>query len=448
MTKPDNQPCWCKCTICLTLDPRGTLQTQRTVRKHCEYNDRKLGLSRGTTWQHASYRTAPDDATQFIEDQWNNDVSGDEFSNEGDVRDDGEMSYYNDRPEEVTEPQDASVRSDFHWLAEEMGVDRGGSLFSSDSEDGGALDDWRFSMDDDISRNDSESDLSSDSEHDHIADITKDPLFYSRHDLFNGDQSDDEDEPTQQDLPPVFGDHPAIRNAYIRAFLGVAFDGMTHKAASLMLTGFFYAFGAGTAGGLDFPGADNFARTIGTVEKRLGVSTAGFIIYLVLCPLCWTTHHPRRLPFLESPCCFNGDCLGTLYTTKRLSDGTEKRTPVLILPYVPPSQAIQRMCLRPGKVAQWQHWRGVGDEPGVRPPTTQKGFDAYDDPDKLLHDVTDAWGWRAIQAGLERRRNGCWEVSDISVLEKAQQFVALPNGLVLQMNIDWYCNLPPSSASV
>ncbi|KAF9464321.1 hypothetical protein BDZ94DRAFT_1308102 [Collybia nuda] len=216
-----------------------------------------------------------------------------------------------------------------------------------------------------------------------------------------------------------------------------------HKAAYLMLTRFFYAFGAGTAGGLDFPGADNFARTIGTVEKRLGVSTAGFIIYLVLCPLCWTTHHPRRLPFLKSPCCFNGDCLGTLYTTKRLSDGTEKWTPVLILPYVPPLQAIQHMCLRPGKVAQWQHWRGVGDKPGMRPPTTRKGFDAYDNLDKLLHDITDAWGWRMIQAGLECCRNGCWEVSDISVLEKAQQFVALPNGLVLQMNIDWYCNLPP-----
>ncbi|KAF9464320.1 hypothetical protein BDZ94DRAFT_1308101 [Collybia nuda] len=200
MTKPvaDNQPCWCKCTICLTLDPWGTLQTQCTVCKHCEYNDRKLGLSWGTTWQHASYGT------------WNNDVSGDDFLSEGDVRDDGEISYYDDWPEEVTEPQDASVRSDFHWLAEEMGVDRGGSLFSSDSEGGGALDGWRFSIDDDISRNDSESDLSSDSEHDHIADITKDPLFYSRHDLFNGDQSDDEDESTQQDLPPVFGDHPAI----------------------------------------------------------------------------------------------------------------------------------------------------------------------------------------------------------------------------------------------
>jgi hypothetical protein len=93
------------------------------------------------------------------------------------------------------------------------------------------------------------------------------------------------------------------------------------------------------------------------------------------------------------------------------------------------------------KVAQWQHWRGVGDEPGVRPPTTLQGFDAYPDPDKLLHNVTDAWGWQAIQASLEHRRNGCWEVSDISVLEKAQQFVTLPNGLVLQMNIDWYSTL-------
>ena len=115
----------------------------------------------------------------------------------------------------------------------------------------------------------------------------------------------------------------------------------------------------------------------------------------------------------------------------------EKRTPSLILPYVPPSRAIQRMCLQPGKVAQWQHWRGPSDEFGIRPPTTDRGFDAYPDPDKLMHDITDAWGWRAIQAGLERRRNGSWEVRDVNILELAQQFIALPNGLVLQINIDW-----------
>jgi len=65
------------------------------------------------------------------------------------------------------------------------------------------------------------------------------------------------------------------------------------------------------------------------------------------------------------------------------------------------------------------------------------GFDVYPDPNKLMHDITNVWGWRAIQAGLERHRNGSWEVCDVNILELAQQFIALPNGLVLQMNIDW-----------
>jgi hypothetical protein len=214
-------------------------------------------------------------------------------------------------------------------------------IFSLDSEDG--TDDWYFSMADKLSDNDSKSDASSASGQDHTQDITQDPLFHSQHDLFNGNQSNNDslEEDAERDLPRAFDDHPAIWNAYLHVFLGVAFDGMTHKAASLMLTGFLYAFSVGIIAGLDFPGAEDFARTIGMVEKQLGVSTLGFIIYLVLCPLCWTTHHPCQLPILESPHCSNTNCSGTLYTTKRLADGTEKRTLVLILPYVPPSQAIQ-----------------------------------------------------------------------------------------------------------
>ena len=94
------------------------------------------------------------------------------------------------------------------------------------------------------------------------------------------------------------------------------------------------------------------------------------------------------------------------------------------------------MCLRPGKVAQWQHWRCPSDEFGIQPPTTDQGFDVYPNPNKLMHDITDAWGWWAIQAGLERCQNRSWEVHDMNILELAQQFVALPNGLILQMNID------------
>ncbi|KAK6972061.1 hypothetical protein R3P38DRAFT_3333443 [Favolaschia claudopus] len=55
-----------------------------------------------------------------------------------------------------------------------------------------------------------------------------------------------------------------------------------------------------------------------------------------------------------------------------------------------------------------------------------------------MADISDEWGWRAVQAGLERRRNGVWEIRDVDVSERAQQFVALPNGLVIQIDIDWF----------
>lgn len=281
---------------------------------------------------------------------------GDDNSIDGDLAPEAEMDY-DGQVEDLAEPQGGSVRNEFRWLAEELEPGGYGMGFSSDSECEDETDEWSFSMDNNPFEGDSDSpsecDSNSDFGQDPIENVTDDPLFSSRHELFNIHASEDESlEDSERDLPWAFDDHPAIRNAYLCVFLGVAFDGITHKAASLMLDGFANVFGASAAAGLDFPGADNFSRTICTVEKRLGISTEGFIIYLILCPVSWATHHPRRLPRLDSPNCSNGDCSGIIYTTKRLSDGTEKRTPLLILPYVPPSRAIQRLCLRPGKVAQ------------------------------------------------------------------------------------------------
>jgi hypothetical protein len=212
---------------------------------------------------------------------------------------------------------------------------------------------------------------------------------------------------------------------------------MTHDAVANMLESSHTILRSAAASGVDFPGLSNFALTLGTVEKRLGVSTNNLIIYLFLCDVCWKPHYPEELSTRETPECDQPGCTGTLYTCKRLSSGAEKRTPVLTLPFVPPEKAIQRMCLQPGKVAQWQEWRGPADAPGKREPSTRTGYDAFDDLDKPMVDITDGWGWRAIQAGLERRRNGIWEIRDVDVHELRQQFVALPNGLVLQINVDW-----------
>ncbi|KAJ7027447.1 hypothetical protein C8F04DRAFT_879956, partial [Mycena alexandri] len=278
---------------------------------------------------------------------------------------------------------------------------------------------------------------SSDSEL-YIEDITSDPLFRTRASLFDSFQPDQEEPAPESDVPWAFNDHPAIRHIYIRAFVGAAFEGMTRSAVGSMLEGAQVVFQSAQRAGVDYPGLENFARTLGTVEKRLGVSTDDLITYFFLCDVCWKPHSPVQLASLHSPHCTNPNCAGTLYTTKRLSSGSEKRTPRLTLPFVPPEKALQRMCLQPGKVAQWQEWRGPDDTAGKRAPSTLRGYAAFPDLDKPMIDITDGWGWRAIQAGLERRRNGVWEIRDVDVHELKQQFVALPNGIVIQINIDWF----------
>ncbi|KAJ7254527.1 hypothetical protein C8J57DRAFT_1033600, partial [Mycena rebaudengoi] len=210
--------------------------------------------------------------------------------------------------------------------------------------------------------------------------------------------------------PWAFDDHPTIRNTYIHAFVGAAFHGMTHAAVANMLSGSHILLKSADANGTNYPGLQNFARTLGTVEKRLGVGTDTLITYFFACDICWKIHHPHTLSTLPSSVCDVPDCTGRLFSVKRL----------------------------PGKVAQWQEWRGPLDDPGQREPSRLTGFEAFDDPNKPMHNVTDGWGWRAMQAGLERRRNGTWEIRDVDVTEVKQQFVALPNGLMVQINIDWF----------
>ncbi|KAF7347283.1 hypothetical protein MVEN_01483500 [Mycena venus] len=271
-------------------------------------------------------------------------------------------------------------------------------------------------------------------------DITQDPLFRSRASLFDPFQSHNETVMPMEELgqPRAFDDHPAIRHAYVRVFLDTTFKGMKHDSAASMLDGFRVVFQSASAAGVEYPGLSNFARTLSTVEKRLGVSTDTFITYFFLCNVCWKPHCPAELTELVSPECDQPNCDGKLYTLKRLSGGAEKRTPLLTLPFVPPEKAIQRMCLQPGKVAQWQEWRRPDDVVQKIEPSLLTGYEAFPDLDKPMKDISDGWGWRAVQSGLERRRNGLWEIRDVDVDEVMQRFVALPNGLIIQINIDWF----------
>jgi hypothetical protein len=128
-----------------------------------------------------------------------------------------------------------------------------------------------------------------------------------------------------------------------------------------------------------------------------------------------------------------------------MADGKLKRTPTKIMPFVDPEHVITHMLMRPGKYEQIQLWRGPEDKPGRFPPVKVEGYDAFPDPDKPMKNITDGWAWRAIQAGLTRRRTGKWKVEDIDVREINQRFVSLPCGLVWQMDIDWLVRSNPAA---
>lgn len=290
------------------------------------------------------------------------------------------------------------------------------------------------------SLSDSDDDLPPEPPHYDI-DLLEDPLFLGRDSLvYDNDDGEPYDNPHDPaDLPPAFDEHPAIRNAYIRAFLMSSLKGCTYAAIQMHLEGVSVALrsAVGQSEDVQYPGLEAMARTLSTAERRLGISTDNLIAYYFLCDICWMPYHPSRLSRLTTAECEKDGCSGTLFTIKKLSKGVQKRTPVKILPYVSLHRAVQHILMRPGKFDQLQHWRGSGDKPQRIPPLQLRGMDAFMDLNKPMTDIYDGWGWRAIQMGLERRRGGPWTVQDVDVQELHQRLVSCPLGLVWQMNIDW-----------
>lgn len=117
-----------------------------------------------------------------------------------------------------------------------------------------------------------------------------------------------------------------------------------------------------------------------------------------------------------------------------------------ILPYARLILAIQQIMLQPGKWNDFQHWHGQSDDGpedslAVVPPLTFQDWLSSWLDGKPMAQIHDSWAWRAIQAGLERRNGGRWGMEDVCVNTVAQQFVSLPCGLVIAINIDWYVNV-------
>ncbi|KAJ2994175.1 hypothetical protein NUW54_g7598 [Trametes sanguinea] len=256
-----------------------------------------------------------------------------------------------------------------------------------------------------------------------ICDIPRDdPLYASLEEVCKQSASpDDLPRCTPGQLPPAFNEHPMIRRAYVQAFIAVAFHGATHELAQYLLqSSRSQLVSFSLISGYDIPGLANMAVTLRTAERRLGLDPDEHITYHLLCNVCWDCHHPGLLESLPADgLCIQDGCHGILFQKKRYSDGKTRRVPVKVLATTSPKAAIQRLLLRPAAVSI-EDWAGSMDD------------------DYRMFDMHDGWGWNAIRAGLKRRQGGPWGVVDVDVEELNQRFVALPNGLVLIFNLDWF----------
>ncbi|KAI0819258.1 hypothetical protein BC628DRAFT_1333482, partial [Trametes gibbosa] len=271
--------------------------------------------------------------------------------------------------------------------------------------------------------------------------VAEDDLLYARlEDLLVGD---DVPEPSYAsgDLPPAFSEDPLLRRAYIQAFIASAFHGATHSLVHYVLDGQKQNLvSLSQRAGYDIPGIENMARTLRTVERRLGVDPDEHIIYYYLCTHCWARLTASELKELPSGACTEPGCDGLFYKLKTLSDGKKQRIPLKPLPTASLIAGVQRILLRPNKIAEFDQWREAADSdaPGPEPPLTEDDWPGWNDHSFRLHDMFDGWRWRNIRAGLERRQGGEFGVEDVEVIELEQRFVSLPLGLVLIINIDWY----------
>lgn len=258
------------------------------------------------------------------------------------------------------------------------------------------------------------------------------------------DKADDDldDTPT---LPAAFQEHPSLRNGYIRAFVNASFRGATHTQTYEFLDGICGTIESLLPSMKENEASDleaellDMARTLRTVENRLGVNPDQYITYYFLCPLCWRRYSPDDLYSLPSSDCSRPRCHGTLYTMKRTSTHQYKKSPLKVYPYHSLRTALRRLLLRPGIYDALQHWRQPGDEPGEMPPITFEEWFANLDVHRPMTDIYDGWLWRSLRAFCTRR----WDSRAREVVDepregsREQRFVALEMGLVFHINIDW-----------
>ncbi|KAF8590287.1 hypothetical protein K439DRAFT_1612076 [Ramaria rubella] len=212
---------------------------------------------------------------------------------------------------------------------------------------------------------------------------TEDPqLTVSHLELFDNISDEDLDDPKFLNcLVPAFFEYTSICNMYIVTQL-------LEESTS----------------GLVIPRLDNMAMTLLTVDCQLGLDPDVYIQYFSGVTSAGLDITPLNY---------------TRYTLNSEADSWNPLHQVLvkIFPYAPLIPAIQRILHQPGKYESLQHWYKEGSKLGQAPPLHAEGYKAFSLVNARIDDVYDAWGSRALQAGLIHRKGGKWGVEDVDIHE-------------------------------
>ncbi|QRW08695.1 hypothetical protein RhiLY_07694 [Ceratobasidium sp. AG-Ba] len=233
------------------------------------------------------------------------------------------------------------------------------------------------------------------------------------------DLENDEDDPDNPIMPldnaafPAFNEPDPICNMYISAFL----QRSKHRSSSNSIKNFISSFDKSFSRDPEIGANDlaRIARTIRTVERRLGLDTKDLVTTFTLCPNVRSATCPLKLLALTILNVYRKDAWVNCTLTCWL----------------------RRMLAQDGLAKLTQAWRKPHDQrPG--PPISKEEWARNVDGTQPLEDITDGFGWRARAAGVNRIIDpNTGTATDQNMVDPPLRFSSLPFGLSLSMNVDW-----------
>lgn len=124
-----------------------------------------------------------------------------------------------------------------------------------------------------------------------------------------------------------------------------------------------------------------------------------------LCPVCWRQYSPEYIADADTNTCLNENCLGILFTIRRLASGGQQPASNLTYPYASVIAWIGHILGLAGMSELTQTWRSnKNDKDELVAPVTCNTWMQNLDPNKPIGDIHKGWGWRSKEAGMEQYR--------------------------------------------